>query len=71
VVEARDRLEEGLRAAVLAAGDADLLVTWCRSTPGQEDEAAARALLRALDPGDARAAAARAHLARLRRIFAV
>lgn len=69
VIEARDRLEESLRAAVLAATDPDLLAAWCRSTPGGEDEAAAAALLDLLPAGDPRRPAARAHRARLSRIF--
>jgi hypothetical protein len=36
--------------------------------PGQEDEAAAHALVALLEPRDVRAAAARAHLARLQHI---
>jgi hypothetical protein len=70
VVEARDRLEQGLRTAVLRAKDPELLHAWCRSAPGQEDEPSARALLALLRPGDARLPAARAHLARIERLFA-
>ncbi|MEA2222380.1 MAG: hypothetical protein QOH83_756 [Solirubrobacteraceae bacterium] len=70
VLEARERLENGLRAAALDAHDADVLSSWCRSVPGQEDEAAAHALLALLGPHDIRAAAARAHLARLQQIAA-
>jgi hypothetical protein len=47
-----------------------MLAAWCHSVPGQEDEAAARALLAALPAHDVRAAAARAHLARLHQIAA-
>jgi hypothetical protein len=70
IVEARDGLESGLRAAILHTGDPALLATWCRSVPGQDDEPAASALLALLVPDDARTAAARAHLARLDRQLA-
>jgi hypothetical protein len=70
VLEARERLENGLRSAALDAHDADVLSSWCRSVPAQEDEAAAHALLALLGPRDVRAAAARAHLARLQQISA-
>jgi len=69
VIEARDRLEEGLRTTVLAAGDAELLAAWCRSAPGQDDQPAARALLGLLAAGDPRRPAARALVARLDRVF--
>ncbi|WP_354699108.1 hypothetical protein DSM112329_04815 [Paraconexibacter sp. AEG42_29] len=69
IVEARERLEHGLRTAILRDGDPDLLQAWCRSAPGQEDEPAARALLALLPAGDARLPAAQAHLARLERTF--
>jgi hypothetical protein len=65
VVEARERLEDGLRAAIIDTGDADLLAAWCRSPPGQEDGPAVRALLAGLSPGDPRIPAAGAQLARL------
>jgi hypothetical protein len=68
VLEARERLEDGLRTAALDAHDASVLSSWCRSLPGQEDEAAAHALLALLEPHDVRAAAARARLARLQHI---
>lgn len=67
VIEARERLEEGLREAVLRSGDPDLLAAWCRTAAGEDDEAAARAILALLEPGDARLAGARAQLARLHR----
>ncbi len=69
VIEARERLEEGLRAAVLRSGDPDLLAAWCRGAAGEDDEAATRALLALLAPGDARVPGARAHLSRLDRAF--
>ena len=70
VVEARERLEQGLRGSIMRADDPDLLAAWCRSAPGEDDAAAARALLASLPPDDARSAAARAHLRRLDRVFA-
>ncbi len=70
IVEARDSLEAGLRAAVMERRDPELLAAWCRTAPGQEDEPAATALLGLLGPGDTRIPAARARLARLRSLFA-
>ena len=70
VVEARERLEQGLLASILQADDPDLLAAWCRSAPGEDDADAARELLTRLAPDDARAAAARAQLRRLDRMFA-
>jgi hypothetical protein len=70
IVEARERLELGLRAAIIATDDCDLLAEWCRSPPGQEDEAAVRLLLAKLAPGDPRIPAACAQLARLAAIHA-
>lgn len=71
VVEARERLEHGLRQAVLHSEDPALIAAWCTSAAGQEDEPAARALLDLLPPGDPGLAAARARLARLDRLFGV
>jgi hypothetical protein len=67
IVEARESLESGLRAAIMRAGDADLLLAWCRSPPGRDDEPATRALLGRLAADDPRNPAAQAHLARLQR----
>ncbi len=69
VVEARDRLEHGLRRAVLRSGEPELLAAWCAGAAGQEDEPAARALVELLGPADERRPAAEARLARLRRLF--
>ena len=69
IVEARDRLEEGLRAAILRSRDPGLLEAWCQAAAGQGDEHAARALLAALGPDDPRLPAAHARLARLQRSF--
>ena len=65
IVEARKRLEDGLRGAILATGDPELLALWCRSGPGEHDESAARTLLTSLRDGDPRAAGVGAQLARL------
>jgi hypothetical protein len=69
IVEARDRLEEGLRAAVLRSRDPGLLESWCQAPAAQGDEHAARVLLAALRPDDPRVPAAHARLARLERSF--
>lgn len=69
VVEARERLEHGLRGAVLQAGDPELLSVWCQSSPGRDDAHAARTLLELLSPGEPRHAAAQARLARIERLF--
>ncbi|MCW3040725.1 MAG: transcriptional regulator, partial [Solirubrobacterales bacterium] len=69
IVEARQRLEHGLRTAVLGSRDPELLSSWCRSVPGQEDEPAAEALVALLPAKDPRLSAARAQLTRLRRVF--
>jgi hypothetical protein len=37
VVERRDRLERQLRAAVLSAGEVDLMAAWTRSRWGADD----------------------------------
>jgi GAF domain len=65
VLEARTRLHHGLRAAVLASGDAELLALWCGGVLGEDDRVAARELLDVLGTGDPRAHAAHAQLARL------
>jgi hypothetical protein len=70
VVEARERLESGLRDAVLQAGDPALLDAWCHGPAGQDDAPAAHALLAMLPEHDPRRAGAQAHLARLERTFA-
>ncbi len=70
IVEARERLEQGLLASILRADDPDLLAAWCRSAAGDDDVVAARALVARLAPGDARAAGARAQLRRMDRVFA-
>lgn len=65
VADLRDRVEGGLRAAVLAAGAVDLLVAWCSSPAGRRDVVAARALAAALPDDDPRR---RGALERVRRL---
>lgn len=65
IAEARERLEVGLRTAIMREDDPELFASWCASEPGEQDEPAARALLESLSASDPRLAAARAHLARL------
>lgn len=71
VGEVRDELEGTLRRGVLAAGDPDLLAAWLATASGREDLAAHDRALALLPPGDARAAALRSRLARLRGRFTV
>jgi hypothetical protein len=52
IVEARDRLEHGIGAAVRLSRDPDLLRIWCETTPGQEDQDAARELVTLLPRSD-------------------
>lgn len=63
VVRLRGRLEDGLRAALVARGDPALLADWAYSRWGGEDLAAWRALAAALPP--ARRAPALARIAEL------
>jgi hypothetical protein len=67
IVEARDRLEYGVGAAVCRSRDPDLLRIWCETAPGQEDQDAARELVTVLTPSDPRLPAARARVRRLAR----
>jgi len=70
IVEARDRLEYGVGAAVRRSRDPDLLRIWCATTPGQEDQDAARELVTLLTPSDPRLPGARARVRRLARQLA-
>jgi hypothetical protein len=67
VVEARQRLDDAIRSAVLASADLGLLVAWCASPSGRDDQPAAELLLSLLPAGDERLPAARARAERLRR----
>ena len=67
VVEARQRLDDAIRSAVLASADLGLLVAWCAGASGRDDQPAAELLLSLLPAGDERLPAARARAERLRR----
>jgi GAF domain len=67
VVEARQRLDDGLREAILATGSADLLCAWLANPSGEEDVEACRALVARLGGEDPRRPAA---ISRLRRLLA-
>jgi hypothetical protein len=66
VVEARQRLDDGLREAILASGSADLLEGWLRNPSGEDDVEACRALVARLGGSDPRRPAA---ISRLRRLL--
>lgn len=66
VVEARQRLDDGLREAILASGSASLLEAWLRNPSGEDDVEACRALVGRLEGGDPRRPAA---ISRLRRLL--
>jgi hypothetical protein len=67
VVEARQRLDDGLREAVLASGSAALIEAWLANPAGEDDLEACRALVARLDGEDPRRPAA---ISRLRRLLA-
>jgi hypothetical protein len=62
-----DGLHAELRGAVLEAGDAEALASWCATPHGAEDLRAAEALVGALPHGDPRRGAAAGRIAALRR----
>ncbi len=66
IVEARQRLDDGLREAILACGSADLLWAWLANPSGEEDVEACRALITRLGGADPRRPAA---ISRLRRLL--
>jgi hypothetical protein len=66
VVEARQRLDDGLREAILASGSADLLWAWLGNPSGEDDLEACRALVARLPGNDPRRPAA---ISRLRRLL--
>ena len=66
VVEARQRLDDGLREAILAGGSADLIEAWLRNPSGADDLEACRALVARLDGDDPRRPGA---ISRLRRLL--
>ena len=66
VVEARQRLDDGLREAILASGSSELLEAWLRNPSGEDDVEACRALVARLGGDDPRRPGA---LSRLRRLL--
>jgi hypothetical protein len=66
VVEARQRLDDGLREAILASGAPALIEAWLGNPSGEDDVEACRALVARLGGGDPRRAAA---ISRLRRLL--
>jgi hypothetical protein len=66
VVEARQRLDDGLREAVLASGSAELIEAWLGNPSGEDDLEACRALVARLGGEDPRRPAA---ISRLRRLL--
>lgn len=65
VVELRDRIDDQLRAAVLASGQPDLLEAWLRTPTGRDDFEASRLLAVSLPRTDPRRAAERSRIRRL------
>lgn len=65
LVELRDRVDDALRAAVLASGQTDLLELWLRTPTGRDDYEASRALMVGLEREDPRRAGERSRLRRL------
>lgn len=65
VAELRDRIDDQLRAAVLASGDPDLLEAWLRTPTGRDDYEASRLLAVNLPRMDPRRAAERSRIRRL------
>lgn len=65
LVELRERLEDHLRASVLASGDATLLEAWLSTPSGRDDFEVSRALVTRLGREDPRRAAERPRLRRL------
>jgi hypothetical protein len=66
VVEARQRLDDGLREAILASGEPALIEAWLGNPSGEEDVEACRALVARLAGDDPRRPAA---ISRLRRLL--
>lgn len=65
LIELRDRLDDSVRAGVLAAGSADLMEAWLRLPAGRDDFEVSRRLVALLGREDPRRAAERARLRRL------
>jgi GAF domain len=66
VEEARRRLDDGLREAILASSSTDLLAAWLDNPSGEDDVEACRALVARLGGSDPRRPAA---ISRLRRLL--
>ncbi|MDO9354299.1 MAG: GAF domain-containing protein [Solirubrobacteraceae bacterium] len=65
IAELRDRVDDQLRAAVLASGEPDLLEAWLRTPTGRDDFEASRMLAVSLPREDPRRAAQRSRIRRL------
>ncbi len=65
LVELRDRIDDALRAAVLAGRDPALLERWLLTPTGRDDFEASQALMSRLDRSDPRRAAERSRVRRL------
>jgi hypothetical protein len=65
IAELRDRVDDALRATVLASGDPVALERWLATPSGRDDLVATKALISGLPRGDTRRAAS---LSRLRRL---
>ncbi len=65
VAELRDRIDDQLRAAVLASGEPALLEAWLRTPTGRDDFEASRQLATSLPRTDPRRAAERSRIRRL------
>lgn len=65
IVELRDRVDDQLRAAVLASGDAQHLESWLKTPTGRDDYEASRMLAVSLPREDPRRAAQRSRIRRL------
>lgn len=67
IAELRDRIDDALRATVLASGDPSTIERWLATPSGREDLVATKAFITSLSPGDARRAATLSRLRRLSR----
>lgn len=65
LVEMRERIDDGLRAAAIATGDSELLEAWLRTPNGRDDYEASRTLIARLDRDDPRRAVERSRVRRL------
>ncbi|MDO9356115.1 MAG: hypothetical protein Q7T55_20620, partial [Solirubrobacteraceae bacterium] len=65
LVELRERINDGVRAAVLASASPELMERWLRLPSGQDDYEVSRRLIGLLERDDPRRAAERSRLRRL------